>query len=486
MISIRWSGTAFWLLVAVLFAAQAAYTFVGLDRLLYEEIAEGIRNPFWLDHRLIYDGVSSNVGWYGLVLIVYKAFGFSAHAAKHLRLALHVVFLVSTALLLTRALGLRRAWLPLLAAGLSPTMLYFNNLGTSYGIDVELFAPILLLIVTTGDRAREGSSSLALRQYAIGVLAMVACLSYPAFLVYVPILLAVYLWITRAAGVAQMLKGLVWIAVGFLTPFAAAMAWLHNAHTWLADSSVGGAGVFRGGGSGWTLNPVDVSRAGASVMKDLFMTGNTYYFPLPQVEFSGLLGVAAAWGILVGALVVGSNWTPARVPLALAGALCLLSLTLPSLATNLAGLRRSTGIIAGLYVMVACVWASPVPAGLRAAAVWAAKLACLLLVFHHLLVFAPNVRHVSRETQTVNDPWFNRFGTPDESIRTWAHDWVLQGRPLVCPASTRCRSSEIYAAVEGYMRWNGLVERPMLMTDDDSGGVNELDIRASQTGMVRR
>lgn len=97
MISNRWTGAAFWLLVAVLFAAQAAYTLAGLDRLLYEEIAEGIRNPFWLDHRLTYDGVSSNVGWYGFVLVVYKAFGFSAYAAKYVRLALHAVFLVSTA-----------------------------------------------------------------------------------------------------------------------------------------------------------------------------------------------------------------------------------------------------------------------------------------------------------------------------------------------------------------------------------------------------
>ena len=486
MSSTRWTGAAFWVLVALLFAAQAAYTIAGLDRLWYEEVAEGIRNPFWLDHRLIYDGVSSNVGWYGVVLLVYKVFGFSAYAAKYVRLALHAVFLVSSAILLKRWLGPRRARLPLVAVGLSPTMLYFNNLGTSYGTDVQLFAPILLLVVTIGDRMREGRAGLAVRQYASGFLAMMACLCYPAFLVYLPILLAFYIWLSRSSAAGQTLKGLAWVAFGFLTPVGAALAYVRNDRTLLADPSVGGAGVFRGGGSAWTLDPFEVMRASASVLQDLFMKGTTYYFSLPHVEFSGTLGVAAAWGILVSALVVGWNWKPSRVPLALAGGLCVLSLTLPSMSIHLAGLRRSTGFIAGLYVILACVWAAPVPAGLRAAAVWAGKLACLLLVVHHFIVFAPNVRYLSTETRKMDDPWFNRFGTPNESIRTWAREFVLRDRPLNCQAISKCRSSEIYAAVAGYVRWNRLGERPVLMTDWNSGVMKELDIRVSQSGMVRQ
>ncbi len=283
-----------------------------------------------------------------------------------------------------------------------------------------------------------------------------------------------------------MLIGLVWVALGFLTPFSAALVYSRNDQTLLADPSAGGAGVFRGGGSAWTLDPFEMLRASASVLQDLFMRGNTYYFSLPHVEFSGLLGVAAAWGILVGALVVGWNWKPSRAPLLFAGALCVLSITLPSLATHLAGLRRSTGFIAGFSVVVACVWAAPVPAGVRAVAVWAGKLACLLLVVHHLIVYAPNVRFLSSEARKMNDPWFNRFGTPDESIRTWAREWVLQGRPLTCQAASKCRSSEIYAAVAGYLRWNRLDDRPVLMTDWDSGRINQLDIRVSQSGLVRQ
>ena len=102
MTSNRWAAPAYWLVVAILFAAQAAYTFGALERLGYEELAEGIRNPFWLDHRLVYDGVSSNVGWYGLLLLVYKVAGFSAYTAKFVRLGLHAAFLGCSAALLAR------------------------------------------------------------------------------------------------------------------------------------------------------------------------------------------------------------------------------------------------------------------------------------------------------------------------------------------------------------------------------------------------
>ena len=116
MSSNRWAGAAYWILVALLFAAQAAYTIGGLERLGYEERVEGIRNPFWLEHRLV-DDVSSNVAWYGLVWLVDKAFGFSPYAAKYVRLALYVPFLLCSALLLKRWIGVRWGWAPLRSPG---------------------------------------------------------------------------------------------------------------------------------------------------------------------------------------------------------------------------------------------------------------------------------------------------------------------------------------------------------------------------------
>src|SRR5262245_5652325 len=442
--------TAYGALVAVLFAAQAAFTFAGLERMWYEELADFVRSPFWFSHRLVYDGASANVAWSGLLVLTYKAFGFSPYASKYLRLALQVPYLVCSALLLLRWLGPRRAWLPLIAIGLSPTALYFNSV--CYGIDLQLFPIVVWLIV----RASDERGLAPFLQFAIGCVAMFACLSYPAFLMYVPVLLAFYLWTRRRRPVGELIAALAVVAIGFLTPLVAAYAYLQNRSAFLFDPSVGGAGVFRGGGNEIALNAAEMAKAIGVVLQDLFVRGSSYYFALPHVEFSGLIGVASAWAILVAALVIAWNWKPSRVPLALAAALCMSAVVVPSLSQHLPGLRRSTGFIAAAYVVFACVWAAPVPAGLRAVPVWAGRIACVLLVAHHLLVFAPNRNYLRAETGKVHDPWFNRFGSPAESIQIWVNDWVQKGRPLPCESPTPCRYAEIYAALAGYMQWNGL------------------------------
>ena len=482
MTSNRWAAPAYWLVVVMLFAAQAAYTFGALERLGYEELAEGIRNPFWLDHRLVYDGVSSNVGWYGLLLLVYKVAGFSAYIAKFVRLALHVVFLAGSAVLLDRWLGRPRAFLPLLAVGLSPTMLYFNNLGTSYGTDVQMSVVVLLLIAVVAERPPESRVRRALLGAAAGALAMVACLMFPSFLVYVPVLWIAFVWMARRADSQRRVGAdVIWMAAGFSIPLAAAVLFVRNRGALLFDAATGGAGVFRGGGGALTSDPFDVTRAIGAVFHDLFVGGNSYYFSLPHTEFSGLPGVVAAWGILAGALVVAWNWRASRVPIALAGALCVLSIAAPALSRHLPGLRRSTGFIAGMYVIVACMWAAPVPSGLRALAVWTGKIACLLLLIHHIVVYMPNARYLEASARQVDDPWFHRFGGPSASVATWARDFVLQGKPLTCESPPEnCRFAEIYAAVSAYLSWNGPGERPVMIVDPKSSAVIPIDIERSR------
>ena len=71
----RTSDKLFWLVPLTLCILQAWQINTAWDRLFYEDLGESIRNVYWLEHREIYDGVSSNVGWYGLLLIVYKILG---------------------------------------------------------------------------------------------------------------------------------------------------------------------------------------------------------------------------------------------------------------------------------------------------------------------------------------------------------------------------------------------------------------------------
>ena len=84
------------------------------DRLFYEEIAESIRNVYWLEQYEIYDGVSSNIGWYSLLLLVYNVFSFSLHTAKVVRLALYALAIFSLAWTLKQSLGPKKSLLPLI------------------------------------------------------------------------------------------------------------------------------------------------------------------------------------------------------------------------------------------------------------------------------------------------------------------------------------------------------------------------------------
>ena len=478
VISTRHARTAYWLLVLLLFLPQAAYTWVGLERLWYEELAEGIRNPFWLDHRFVYDGASTNVAWYGLVLLADKVFGFSPYAGKYVRLVLHVPFLVCSALALERWVGVRKAWLPLVAVGLSPTLLYFNNLSIPSGVDVQLAPVFIWLIAVICARAHAASRLVPLGECLIGAAAMVACLTYPSFLLCLPVLAGVYIILRRPVATSRLFADFGYMALGFALPFGAVVAYLSDRRSFLLDPTTNGTGVFRGGGGqGVSLDPNGMWRSTVQVLHDLFVRGESYYFGLPTVEFSGRLGLIAAWGIIVGAIVAGWKWKPARQALALAGCLCLLAVVAPAASWHLPGLRRSTPFIAGAYVLMACVWAMPIfddPVGRVLA--WTGKAACVLLLVHHVMAYSPNLRYLVDETRKVRDPWFYQFGDPSQTVRILAREWVLTGKPLACGATSSCRFSEVYGAVAGYLKWSGLGEPPVLAVDMSSGRVIKLDI----------
>ena len=68
-------GLLFWFVPGILCVLQAWQIYAAWDRLFYEDLAESIRNVYWLEHQEIYDGVSSNIGWYAILLFVYKTFG---------------------------------------------------------------------------------------------------------------------------------------------------------------------------------------------------------------------------------------------------------------------------------------------------------------------------------------------------------------------------------------------------------------------------
>ncbi len=136
----------YWGVVLFLFFVQLLYALNSQSQIRYEELAESVRNPYWIQNRLVYDGISSNIGWYATLTILYNIFGFSLFIAKFYRLVFHLVSLVCLALVIKKLIPVKKSWLSLLAIGLSPTFLYFNTLQTSYGLDLQ-YLPICLYLI---------------------------------------------------------------------------------------------------------------------------------------------------------------------------------------------------------------------------------------------------------------------------------------------------------------------------------------------------
>jgi len=165
----------------VLFLFQYTLTSSSVNQIRYEEIAESIRNVFWFNKGLIYDGVSSNVGWYAILSGVYYFFGFSLFTAKFFRLFLYLFSILSLAILLKKYSSYKKAFLPLITIGLSPTFLYLNTLQAQFGFDLQVLPIITLLIDSI--KLNHKLKAFVL-QFTAWFFSALAIMSYPTFFYY--------------------------------------------------------------------------------------------------------------------------------------------------------------------------------------------------------------------------------------------------------------------------------------------------------------
>ena len=140
--------------------------------------------------------------------------------------------------------------------------------------------------------------------------------------------------------------------------------------------------------------------------------------------------------------------------------LLILSLVVPGVSDGPPGLRRSTGLIAAYFALFALVWhfyATEASLGQ-----WPRRiglLICVLLLIDTGLKVPSVAADVEAASLFRNLDWFTVGGTPTASL-----DRLLagraQGQRLTCPVDqngqiTPCRYQEIYAAMSGYLTWNG-------------------------------
>jgi hypothetical protein len=409
-----------------------------------------------------------------MLLIVYKLFGFSLYAARFVRLGLHFLGLTCAADILRRCIGARTAIVPLVAIGLSPTILYFNSLQTSYGIDLPYAAICLWLLLSV----RPDSPLELGKTFLCGAVAMIGAMSYPTFLLYWPSLLLVWVWwMSRNARAERPAWWMAWQALsataGLTVPILIAFAYVVTPRLLFWDP-VTHTGLFRGGGH-LGFDAAMLCHSFSVVLRDLLVHGRSYYFQVSRPDFSGPLAIAGLSCVGATTIFLLMKRQTDRTILLAALLLLALSLVLPSLSVDgHSGIRRSTGILAAYYVLFSVTWYF-----YRAAAapgmIWVRRsgvLLCLLVPLDHALKIPSLVNDLA--VHHVDDDYFAIAATPTKSLEVLLEQ-LDKGQRLTCPIDNQggiipCRYSEAYAAMAGYRLWNSHSTADIHAIDWKTGG----------------
>lgn len=447
----------YWLIPIALFIVQLIFTLNSFSQVRQEELSESISYPFWLRERVICNGITSQVGWYGPLLIIYEVFGFDIFTAKYLRLGLTLISYFCLALLLKKYLGEKRAALPLLTAGLSPTLLYFTVLSVPFGLDLQIFPICLYLALTCDFKNRRGIA----KQVMLWLLAMLTWMSYPTFIFYIPVLVSVFIYRLYKEGRTQFVTlGLANLAV-FLAPVVVAFLYVKNKEMLIYDPVTGG-GLFRAHGQ---INfNLQTFLENLTILKhDLFVASVSYYFELARVEFSNFYPIITIFSVLAACVMFYVKVKRVRKILILLVLGLVLNVTFANLTGETGGIRRATSLLVLFYTLFCFGWyyVLKLPKKLILKKI---LIGGFFLVFiHHLTSIPANLENLKGVSRFRENQWFSQAETPKESLNLYLDQIQKSDLALVCADKSGkpifCGGYEynlIYPAIEGACLWNNL------------------------------
>lgn len=452
--------------IFLLFILQAVYTFNSTNQIRYEELVESIRNVYWMQEGLVYDGISTNIGWYATLLYIYKIFGFGLHTAKYFRLILHLISLFCLVSLLKKYLEKTKSLIPLIIIGLSPTWLYFNTLQTSYGIDLQYF-PICLWLLTV-IKFKQSFWDI-FKNFLFFFLIMLAWMSYPVFIAYIPSLLICYIW--RAGKLfkkqfANLAAAILLVDLAaFFLPLIIGTTLISNDNILWSDPVTKG-GIFRGAGR-FIFEFKFLAANLGGLFKDLFFTGSSYHFELIAVEFSGLYSpvfVIFILSIIIYLLFFGTRKDKYLIGLFLL-ILFFAFITNFSLdPTGKPGIRRNTPLLSVFYGFLVISWNYINSKNIKK--LWVKIFLgsfFILFLIHHLWAWPKNLLSLKNPSKYRDGAWFMLDEeSPSKSFKKLTGTILFEDLILTCD---QCRYSEIYGALAGYCRWNNLSCRQIIGFD---------------------
>ena len=445
----------YWFVPILLFILQALYTFNSLNQIRYEELAESVRNVYWLEFRTLYDGQSTNVGWYGLALVFYKLFGFSLFLGKFVRLGLSLASLICLAAILRRYLAPFWAGVLLITIGLSPTLLYFNTIQAQYGIDLQYLPICLYLLLTINFRKRYSS---LIKLFLLGFISMLAWMSYPTFIYYLASLLILFFYLfKKQIGY----KSLISLLAGFFLPLLAAFIYVQNRQLLIYDPIVK-SGIFRGAGV-FDLNLGLFLQNFKLNLINLFNHAFGYNFEINKVEFSDIYPIISILFIIFITIRLWMKVKKVRIVIASCLTVLLINVFLAYFSVDpTPGLRRTTGILAAIYTLFGLsIYYLSMLSRKEYLFKYAGFLLLSLVLMHHLIVYPINLLHLKdRSIFTADDVWFRKAQNPNQFLDQALKTIQNQDISLICEDKNKkpikCRYSEVFAAIKGSCLWNNI------------------------------
>lgn len=411
-----------------------------------------------LDYQLIFHGGASNVGWYGTMLVVYKIFGFGLFSAHYVRLVLQLISLICLALFLKKTLGEKKAILPLVTIALSPTVLFFNTLGTPYGIDLQ-YLPICLYLIST--LKFKTSVWEYFKQSLLGGVTMLAWMSYPVFVFYLPGLLFYYIYRFRTVQrrKIELLKSSFVGGLFFLLPLIFFLAYLKNWQALINDPLLK-KGIFRGGGE-LELSLATFQTNANGLLTDLFARGQSYLYEVRLTDFSFIWPISVVILGVSGYLFFQKKF---RAVVLVIWIVIMSNLIISSLTFDLTfepGLRRYTPVLAGIYGLYILAWNNVDTSRLAKIPKQLLLLTLLVLPIHHLAVYPINLSHLKDPSENRHTTFLDVKQTPQRSyeylIGELQHkDLRLRCSNVYSKQVIKCQYMYIYSILKGSCRWNHL------------------------------
>ncbi|MDO8638127.1 MAG: hypothetical protein Q7R43_01010 [Candidatus Daviesbacteria bacterium] len=456
----------YWSLLLIIFFLQFIFTQNSLSQIRYEELAESVRNVFWLQNKTVYDGISSNIGWYGTLLILYNFFGFDINSAKYFRLFLQLISLFCLSLVLKKYLGEKLAIIPLIAIGLSPTFLFFNTLQTSYGLDIQ-YLFIVIYLLTTLDYKNVGVCYF--KQILLWGLIMIAWMSYPIFIFYIPSLGIFYLWNLWKKFKTKKEKIILNCLLSFfafITPLAVGFLYVKDKQLLFYDS-ITKSGIFRGAGTlQISLNLFWINFTG--LLGDLFTKADSYYFDISSTDFSNFYPIISVLFILTISILLSIKNKSYRFPMLLIWTVIIFDLIISTLTVDPSGkpgIRRHSAFLISIYALYTITWyfINHIKFTTSAQSIkWIIIIIFLFIPLHNFLAFFNNFENLSNPS-IYKYPINFDLNLIIKNIKQEEFKVACQNENgnLVT-----CRYSEIYPAVAGYCLWNNIRCKSILGYDD--------------------